>query len=363
MDSRERTFLALAFQEPDRIPIDVWMSEGFTAALVKALGMSREAFLDCHDVDFRYIPGPAYVGPPLCRHADGSEEDLWGVPRRAITTTGPEGSERYWEVTHSPLAFAESEEDIREYTGWPSADWFDYGEIEAQCDLIRGQGRVVVFMGDRLNRVAQLKPAMYLRGVEGIFEDMALRPAVASALFERIRRFYIDYLTRILESARGKLDIVLSGDDFGSQQGPLVSPAMWERFLGEGFACYAALVKNFGARLMHHTCGSIRPIVPLMLDRGLEILQSLQPEAHDMDHAELKRTFGKRLAFHGGISIQKTVTTGSPSDIVREVRERVAVLGPGGGYILCTAHNVQADAPVRNMVALLDAYRLHGKYR
>jgi uroporphyrinogen decarboxylase len=98
--------------------------------------------------------------------------------------------------------------------------------VEAQCEEIRGEGRVAVFMGDRLNRMAQLKPAMCLRGVEQILEDLALRPDMAVAIITRIRRFYCAYAERIFAAARGKLDLVLTGDDCGSQRGPLMSPAM-----------------------------------------------------------------------------------------------------------------------------------------
>lgn len=363
MDSRERTFLSLRFQEPDRIPIDLWMSSGFTARLTGKLGVSLEDFLDAQDVDLRYIPGPRYVGPALVDRADGMQEDLWGVPRRTVKVATAEGTEIYQETGGSPLGGAGTVEDVHAYGRWPSADWYDYGDIEAQCEKVRSKGRVAVFQGDRLNRVAQFKPAMYLRGVERILEDLILQPEVADAIFSRIRAFYMEYLQRILESARGKLDIVLTGDDFGAQQGPLVSPAMWERFLGDGFARYAALIRGAGVHFMHHTCGSVKPLIPLMADRGLEILQSLQPEARDMDPRSLKRDFGGRLAFQGGISIQRTLPRGTPEEIGREVEEKAAALGRGGGYIFCTSHNVQADTPVENVLALLAAYRRHGRLR
>jgi len=84
MTSRKRTFLALNFEEPDRVPIDFWMSAGFRAKLMSALKTTEEAFLDSNDVDLRYIEGPAYVGPPLRKSADESEEDIWGVPRKVV---------------------------------------------------------------------------------------------------------------------------------------------------------------------------------------------------------------------------------------------------------------------------------------
>ncbi len=362
MDSRERTFLALDFQEPDRVPIDFWMSSGFGHALEAATGTSAETFLDAHDVDLRYIEGPAYVGPPLRRFDDGADEDIWGVRRRTVRVDAKEGGEAYKEVAASPLAGATSVEEVEAYPGWPSPDWFDYADIETQCEAIRRQGRVVVFMGDRLNRIAQLKPAMYLRGIEQILVDIILEPEIARAIFARIRSFYCTYAERIFESAGGKLDIVLTGDDFGSQNGPLLSPEAWSAFLGEGFEAYARLARNFGLRVMHHTCGAVRPIVPLMLERGLRILQSLQPEAAGMEPEGLKADFGAQLAFHGGISIQRALPFGSPNDVRDEVRRRVDALAPGGGYILCTSHNIQADTPLRNVSALLEAYREFGAY-
>ena len=363
MNSRERVLCALNHQVPDRVPVDLWLSSGFSRKLALATRVSEQAFRDRHDVDLRYIPGPEYIGPPLRRFADGTEEDLWGVRRRSVTVGAGPSTEVYKEVAHSPLAAARSIEDVEGYGHWPSPDWFDYGGIAVQCQAIRDQGRAVVFMGDRLNRFAQLKPAMYLRGVERILLDMTLEPEMAKAILGRIRAFYQEYAQRIYEAAQGKLDIVLTGDDFGTQKGPMVSPSMWVEFLGDGFLEYVVMAHAFGLVVMHHTCGSVRPIIPLMVERGLDVLQSLQPEAADMDPRELKAEFGDRLAFHGGISIQQTLPFGTPSEVRDEVRDRVSALAEGGGYILCTSHNIQADTPIENVEALLAAYREFGAYR
>ncbi len=361
MTSRERVICALRLREPDRVPIDFWASAGFRRKLEVTLDQSYESFLDRHDVDLRYIAGPAYIGPLLREYPDGTREDLWGVRRKRITVaTADGGTENYAEVAESPLTDAVDVESVAAYPRWPSADWFDYGGIAEQCARIRRQGRAVVFMGDRLNRVAQLKPAMYLRGIEQIMMDMSLNPDLAHALFRRIRDFYLDYCERILAAADGMIDILLTGDDFGSQNGLLISPAMWSEFIGPGFKAYIDLAKRYDVRVIHHTCGSVRPIIPLMIDAGLDMLQSLQPEAADMESAALKREFGDRIGFHGGISIQRTLPFGSPDDVRREVGDRVRELAPGGGYILCTAHNIQADVPVDNVQALVDAY--HAKH-
>lgn len=363
MDSRERTFMTLNFEQGDRIPIDLWLSEGLGKKMGLITPMARKSFFDTHDVDLRYIDGPRYVGPSLRRFGDGSSEDLWGVRRQTATVTTPGGAEIYKEVIGSPLAFAATVEEIESYDHWPAADWFDYTGIEGQCNRIRDEGRVVVFMGDRLNRIAQLKPGMYLRGIQRMFEDMILHPELATATISRIRTFYLDYAQRLFEAANGKLDIVLTGDDFGAQNNPLISPRMWETFLGQGFADYVQLAKSYGVRVMHHTCGAVYPLIPLMIERGLDVLQSLQPDAAGMDPHRLKSEFGHRLAFHGGISIQDTLPFGGREDVRKEVQDRVDAYGVGGGYILCTAHNIQADTPVENVIELLRAYHEYGQYQ
>ena len=113
---------------------------------------------------------------------------------------------------------------------------------------------------------------------------------------------------------------------------------------------------------MHHTCGSVVEIIPDMIDCGLEVLQSVQPEAHDMSRERLKERFGENLAFHGGVSIQQTMPFKGPADIDAEVARLADTLGRGGGYIFGTAHNVQADVPVENVQALMRAYHRHGSY-
>ena len=355
MDSRERVLLSLSFQQPDRIPVDFWASAGFWRGWKNLRGMTKDEFLDLHDVDFRYIAGPTYVGPRLT-----DSRDIWGVQRRTIEVPTGYGTETYAEVAQSLLAEAKTVEDLEAYPHWPCPDGFDYRPVAEQCRAVRDAGRIVVFMGDRLNRIAQLKPAMYLRGVEQILMDLAMNPEIARSIFGRIRRFYNEYLERILTAAGGAIDIVLTGDDFGSQAAPLISPSMWEQFLGEGFAGYVSRIHDAGARCMHHTCGAVTPLVGRFVDRGLDVLQSLQPEAMAEDLPDLKRQFGDRLAFQGGISIQQTLPFGTPEQVRREVQTRAETLGPGGGYIFGTAHNVQADCPPENIDALMAAYREWG---
>ncbi len=363
MDSRERVALALAHKEPDRVPIDYWATPEVTARLLRRFALSTiEELLQRLDVDFRYIEGPAYIGPKAVVRPEGSVEDHWGVPRVLVSVGAGEQATAYQEVVQFPLAGAKSVDDVLDYPKWPSPGWFDYGCVRQQAAQARRAGKVVVFMGDRLNRCAQLKPAMYLRGVEQILLDLALEPEIAQALFERIAAFYLEYARRTFEAAEGGIDIFMMGDDFGTQTGPLVSPEMWRRFLRPGFQSFVGLAKGFGLTVAHHTCGSIEPLIPGLIECGLDILNPLQPDVVGMDHARLKATFGQKLTFHGGISIQRALPFGTPDDVREEVRERFHTLAQGGGYIFCTAHNIQPDAPLANIEALFDAYRAFGEY-
>ncbi len=355
MHSRERTFAAIERRPGDRIPIDFWATSAVARRLEEQRGGSYAGFLDDYDVDLRYIEGPTYIGPPL---PPGT--DIWGVQRGAVYA-GPAGrSESYEEVDAAPLSKAQCAADIEDYNHWPHPDMFDYSVIEAQCDAILKKNRVVVFMGDRLNRVAQLKPAMYLRGTENIFMDLACRHEIVETVFCKIREFYLAYLERILEAANGKIDIVLTGDDFGAQNGLLISADMWRKFIKRGFAAYLELVKSHKTLVMHHTCGSVVDIIPDMIESGLDILQSVQPEAKGMSLKNLKRLFGADLCFHGGISIQQTMPYGSRENIRSEVRSIAETVKQDGGYIFCTSHNIQSDTPLDNILALLEAYLAYG---
>ncbi len=366
MDSRERTLLALNHQEGDRVPIDCWISNGTRNKLESHWGVSFGEFLDLYDVDLRYIEGPSLIQPQRLCTCEETAMDLWGVPRKEVALALDDRTGRYLEtykeVVRSPIKSLDSVERILEYDHWPSPDWYDYRPVEKQCDRIREKGRVVVYKGDRLNRLAQLKPAMYLRGFEQILVDMLMSPEIARAILQKISSFYMEFGARILESARGKIDILCTGDDFGTQNGLLIPLSMWSEFLEKGFHSYIRMGKSFGAKVMHHTCGSVYELIPKFIDCQLDILQSLQPEAAKMDAHRIKEEFDSQLCFHGGVSIQRVLPGGTPEEIRAHVAELFNALAPGGGYIACTAHNIQADTPIANIKALFDAYLELGGY-
>ena len=363
MESCERVEKCLNHEEPDRVPIDFWATKEVTANLLEHYGFSDvEQLLQYYDVDFRYINGPRYVGPELVIRPDGSREDHFGVPRKPVQYGAGKSSGTYSEVSEYPLERATTVDEIESYPKWPRADWFDFDCIREQAKAARETGKVVMFMGDRINRCATLKPAMYVRGVEQIFVDTLANPEIAKAIFRRIADFYDEYLRRTLGVAEGNIDMIFTGDDFGTQETTFMSDDSWRALLKENFKRFVVIGHEFGCKVVHHTCGCVRSLIPDFIECDLDVLNPLQPEAAGMDFQAIKKEFGDRISFHGGISIQKTLPYGTPEDVRNEVKDRVEKLAPGGGYIFCTAHSIQTDTSLENVDTMFAAYKEFGTY-
>ena len=361
MNARDRVISSINHVEADRAPWDFWATTEMEDRLIRHLGLSNVEELRRYlDVDLRYFRGPSFTGNPFKDHGNGITEDLWGVLRRKMVVDVGGCSWSYSHVVRSPLEDAQAVSDIENYKHWPSADWWDYGRVEEDCN--RFDGYAVVYAGDRLDRTAQLKPAMYLRGMEQIYVDLYQEPAIAEAIISRIKDYFLAYNERLFQAARGKIDIFMMGDDFGTQNGLMMSVDIWRRFFKNGFKDYIELAHKYGMKVMHHTCGAVRELIPDFIDCDLDVLQSLQPRAAGMDLAVLKREYGKHLSFHGSMDIQETLPHGSPEDVRSEVSERMEAGKPGGGFIISTAHNIQPDVPVENVLTLFEAYRAFGNY-
>ncbi|NLJ56605.1 MAG: hypothetical protein GX334_06110 [Firmicutes bacterium] len=356
MNSKERVMTAMNHQEPDKCPVDFWATEEIKDRLKEHWNIdSEEEMLQRVGCDVRIVRGPSYAGQEFKKFPDGSVADLWGV-RRIVVEYGKDyykGS--YKEVVESPLEKMTSLQEIENYEGWPSADWWDYSKVGEECAQF--EGKCIINVGDRLDRTAQLKPAMYLRGIQQIMEDMVFNPAIAEAIFERVAAYFLEYNSRVFPKYEGKIDIFMMGDDFGMQNQPLMSVEMWRKYFKKNFRKYIDLAHKYGFKVMHHTCGAVRPLIPDFIDCGLDILQSLQPMAKGMDLGELKREFGKDLAFQGGVCIQETLPRGTKEDVRNMVKKLMEAGKPGGGYMICSAHNIQPDTKLENVLALLDAYQ------
>jgi uroporphyrinogen decarboxylase len=367
LTGRNRVVTALDFEEADRIPIDYWADGEVTEKLIQHLGLgNKEELLRRLQVDLRYVMGPSYAGQQFRDHGNGLIEDHWGVLRQKMTVEGVDRTGRPWSWSYqhvhtSPLERATTVQEIEAYDHWPSAQRWDYGKVKQECLAAKATGCAVVQGGDRLDRTAQLKPATYLRGLEPFMSDLLLAPALAECLLEHIVHYYLEYNERVFRAAEGNIDIFFMGDDMGTQTSLWVSPALYRKCFKANLRRFIDLAHGYNIKTMYHTCGNVTALVPDFIDCGLDVLQSLQPTA--MDLAALKREYGRHLAFQGGLDIQRTLPQGSPEEVRAEVKQRAETLGPGGGYIFCTAHNLLPDVPLENIEALFAAYLEHGRYR
>jgi len=367
MTPRQRVMEALGHRQADRIPIDFWAVPEVYGRIGAALGLpDAEAVLRRFGVDLRYFNGPVLKEPRGRDLPDGVEQDHWGVERKTVTVEGSrrDGTSYAWTYRHllrSPLAEAESVADVERHA-WPTADLWDFSRVRAECQRLADAGWCVVAGADRLDRTAQLKPAMYLRGTERFMADLVLNEAVAECILEHISDYYLEYNRRFFEAADGLVDVFFMGDDMGTQASTWVSPEMYRKFFKRRLASYCGLAHRYGMKTMYHTCGNVAPLVKDFVEAGLDVLQSLQPQALGDRLAWLKTEYGGDLCFQGGIDIQDVLPRGTPAEVAAHVRTRAEILGPGGGYIFGTAHNVLPDTPTENVLALVEAYHEHGRY-
>ncbi len=344
MTSRQRWNAVLARQPFDRVPMDYWATPEVTQRLMAYVGAASEAelFARLH-IDRPAGVGPRYIGPPI-----PADADIYGCRYRDVDY----GSGVYAECIDSPLAHCQSIAEIEATYTWPSPDWYDYTGIPQQ-------------IAAHADRPIQLGLAgMYtqytrLRGMEQAFVDYALAPDLVRYCMDCMADFHAEVAARSYAAAGPAgasqgIDFGQIGNDMGSQIDLLFSPAAIRRLFLPGIRRLADLTHAYGARVFLHSDGAIRRIIPDLIDAGVDILNPIQWRARGMEREGLKRDFGSRLIFHGGVDNQETLVSGSPADVRAEVRADIDILGAGGGYILAPCHNIQPVSPMENIVAMFD---------
>ncbi len=360
MNSRDRVLTAMAHEEPDRIPVDYWAVPEVTQALLKEFGLVNEdELLEKLKIDIRYVK-PSFNDSDFKEQPDGSLHkrlsdgtfiDTWGVKRKKISW----GRGSYLEMISSPLGRANSVREIENHS-WPDVKAFNYESVLEQC--FNYKDFAIICTGDRLTtRASIFKLAMYLRGMDRFFMDLALNPGLVETLVAKLLEFHLEHNRRIFEVAAKYVDIFMLGDDFGSENGLLISLAMFRKFFKPALRDLLNLAKKFDLKTMLHTCGAVRELIPDLIEIGLDILNPIQTQAKDMDPQKLKKEFGKDICFHGAMDIQKILPFGTPDEIKRTVNFHVKTLGKGGGFILAPSHNLQLDIPIDNIIAMYEAER------
>jgi uroporphyrinogen decarboxylase len=345
LSGRERVNLALDHQVTDRVPIAMVCAEinpPAHRALEVYLEASRGISVDEYLFPLIDISGiaPDYIGP---RRESG--EDIWGVKRESVSY----GSGAYNEIHYHPLADIQTVAELDQHE-WPSPDWFDYSTIPAKIKASR-ERRDRALMASNGNI---FESSWYMRGFERVFMDLVMNPELIHAIFRRVTDYFKEYFRRVLTAGDGEIDLVFTADDLGGQKGLLMSLDMWDRFLKPHHEELNKVIHEFGAKVIYHTDGSVAEAVPGLIDMGIDCLQALQFSADNMDPVFLKESYGGRLCFEGGISVQTTLPFGTVEDVANEVQEHIRVLAKNGGYIVGPSHAIQAGTPPENIVAMFD---------
>ncbi len=346
----QRVETALAHRQPDRVPFDFWAVPEVWERLRTALDADDEAVLRLLGVDCRMVT-TRYVGTRARTLPDGTLIDAWGTHRRRIANRFG----TYDEYASHPLAGAETVADVLNWD-WPSPDDWDVSGVRAQCE--QWQAPVRYHLRYEVGGIFEWSWA--LRGFERFLLDLVEKPEIACAIMDRFTDLYIENTRRVIEAAGGLLDMVYTYDDVGIQNGPLMSPKMWRRYILPRHQRLNAAIRAapYPVKIMYHSCGAVYPFIAAFADEmGIDVLNPLQPRAAGMDMRRIKAEFGDRLSFHGAIDIQHTLPHGTPAEVQAEVRERCEILGRGGGYICASAHYLQADTPLENIVAMYTTQR------
>jgi uroporphyrinogen decarboxylase len=340
MSPRERWLAVLQRRTPDRVPMDYWATAEATRKLLKHLGCSDErALCGRLHIDMPVTVSPRYAGP---RVPDDADE--FGCRYRDVGY----GTGVYRECVHHPLAGFSSVGEIERSYRWPSPDWYDTSVIPGQ---LAGREQYPVRGGGS----EPFLTYKALRGDEQAFIDLVENPELAHYCLDRLFDLAYENTRRIFETIPGKVMISYVAEDMGGQADLMISPQNIREFLLPGMRRMIGLVHGAGAYVFHHNDGAVRRIIPDLIAAGIDALNPLQWRCPGMEREALKRDFGDRLVFHGGVDNQRTLPFGSTDDVRREVADDLCILGAGGGYILAPCHNIQAVSPVENVVALYEA--------
>jgi uroporphyrinogen decarboxylase len=345
MNGRERVLRALDHLEPDRVPT-FHRGESPNAEVLR-LHLGSAHWSDIVDVgdylSWRHPTGwVARSGPSQVSY------DEFGIGWRNEGYTS-------WPV-EVPLGKVT---DRAELNDWPWPDPWAAGRTEhlrAEAQALRGKGQAVAVMTGWGGSTGFFEQSCAVVGWERFLELSVTHPLLAEALLDKMLELLMGLAENILRQVGDLIDIVCMGDDLGMQQAMIVSPGYFRRVLKPRRKLLIDHVRHFtAARVYYHSCGAIEPIIGDLVEIGVQVLDPIQPRA--LDTAELKRRYGDRLTFFGGIDEQHTLPFGTPEDVRREVRQRFREMGQGGGLILGPAHWLLPDTPWENVVALYDEAR------
>ena len=377
MTPRERVLRTIELKEPDRVPIDLGSTHvtslvapayerfkehlGVTSETMVVDNLSQvvvpdESILERFDVDFRMVaPGAVNFRGALSGEKGGdSITTEWG-----FTYSRPEGGHYYV----SDPTFKSDPPSIKELEEFDWPDPTEPNRVKGLREAAEKLHRETDYAATLYFPGRVISMGQFTRGFATWFEDLLVHQEFAGALMDKGLDIQLEMGRRMLEEVGDNVDILYIADDFGAQTGPLLSPDLYRKMIKPRQKRLFDFMKSHSnARIMVHSCGSVNAFIGDLIDMGVDAINPVQVSAKDMEPDKLKREYGDKICFWGGIDTHQVLPFGSPDDVREEVKRRIEVLGPGGGYVCTSVHNIQKEVPPENICAMLEAAREFGVY-
>ena len=347
MKPRERVLTALRRQVPDKVPRVM----GFTPPVLDEFRRRTGATEPAEYFDFEVrsvglVPNDQQVdfSPYIGSLPPGSWVNEWGIGHV------PGSLYHFHDYVH-PLQNVSTVEELEAYPFPDMTAEERYADIDGKVAEWHRRG-YAVSAGIPHPSGTLFECAWLLRGMENLLSDFLIDPDLAAALLDHLTGSGIECATRL---ALAGIDILHTGDDVGMQRGMMMSPELWRQWLKPRLREIISAAKKVNADLLafYHSDGNIEPIIPELIEIGIDILNPVQPEC--MDPAQLKREYGDRLAFWGTIGTQTTMPFGTPEEVKATIKERIETVGQGGGLLLAPTHVIEPDVPWENVIAFFEA--------
>jgi len=346
MTRRERILTAMQHREPDRVPLGFEARPQTRERLYQHFSVTDDDGLfdamgiDGFSVFWDSYVMPKYIGPAPAQYPEG-EANFFGILNQLVM----------------PLAFAETVADLDRYR-WPSADWFDYSGIAERCRAIKAKGMVTAGGEGGCG----VQHAINLRGYEQALMDPLVDPDLAHAYMARMGDFFVEWNERWLSAAEGEFDFFRCGDELGGMATLHCAPEVWREFYKPQLKRIFAVAKRHGLIIWFHCCGYLRPLLDDLLEIGVDLWDPAPPNVRDNDLAALKRQYGDRVSFVGGVNEPDILVSGTPAQVADEVKRRIDQLAPGGGYILGPSQCFTEDVPLENILTMYETALAYGRY-
>jgi len=353
MTSKERVLTAFEHVEPDHVPAWLGASPEFRELARNYLGLDDDESLSVYlGDDFRRVFAK-YAGPK-------ERDPFYNLHYPDATYRTPFGVERhgygYGMPLNRPLVAATTLAEVHEYA-WPDPEWMDVSHIRDEA--LKYDGECAILGGDWS---PFWHDAIDFLTMEGLCYKMYDMPEFVDALMEHIVDYYVGVSQRIFDAAADVMDIFFIGNDFGGQIGPLIGEDLFRRFILPHLKRLIDLGHDYGSKVLLHCCGGFAPLIPAMIEVGLDGLQALQPYCRGMDPAKLKSEFGDKIVLMGCIDTQ-TLIGGTPEQVRDETRKVLEIMKPGGGYVASPSHDyLLPETPVENVITIYETVREYGSY-